>query len=151
MQWDAIIWLVLMVIFLIAEASTVAMVSMWFVLGALGAMIVSLLGAPAWLQILVFIVISAVMLALLRPIIKKFMTPKIIRTNVDSVIGSTGIVMEGIDNVAATGQVKIGHMFWSARSTSGEVIPVNTVVQVDKIEGVKVFVTPAEVLAGIEK
>ena len=151
MQWDAIIWLVLMVIFLIAEASTVALVSMWFVLGALGAMIVSLLGAPAWLQILVFIVISAVMLALLRPIIKKFMTPKIVRTNVDSVIGSTGIVMEGIDNVAATGQVKIGHMFWSARSTSGEVIPVNTVVQVDKIEGVKVFVTPAEVLAGIEK
>lgn len=149
MNWAAIIWLVLMVIFLIAEASTVAMVSLWFALGAMGAMIVSLLNAPEWLQILVFIVVSAVMLAMLRPLTKKFMNPKIIRTNVDSVVGSVGLVMESIDNVSAKGQVKLGHMFWTARSTSGEPIAEGTQIRVDYIEGVKVFVSPAAVTADV--
>ena len=149
MNWAAIIWLVLMVIFLIAEASTVTMVSLWFALGAIGAMIVSLLGAPVWLQVLVFVVVSAIMLAMLRPLTKKFMNPKIVRTNVDSVVGTSGLVMEAIDNVTAKGQVKLGHMFWTARSTSGEPIAEGTLVRVDYIEGVKVFVTPAEVTADV--
>ena len=89
------------------------------------------------------------MLALLRPLVKKYMTPKIVRTNVDSVVGSTGIVTEAIDNVTAKGQVKLGHMFWTARSTSGETIPEGTLIQVDRIEGVKVFVSQAEVPANV--
>lgn len=149
MNWAAIIWLVLMIVFLIAETTTVSLVSLWFALGALGAMLISLLNWPLWVQILVFIAISGILLALLRPMIKKYMTPKIVRTNVDSVVGSTGMVTEAIDNVAAKGQVKLGHMFWTARSTSGQTIAEGTLIRVDRIEGVKVFVSPAEVPANV--
>ena len=89
------------------------------------------------------------MLASLRPIARKYFTPKIIKTNVDSVIGQTGLVTADIDNVTAQGQVKLGAMEWSARSTSGEAIPAGTLVKVDKIEGVKVFVSPAQVEASV--
>lgn len=147
MNWAAIIWLVLMIVFLAAETVTVSLVSLWFACGALGAMLISLLNWPVWLQILVFFVISGILLALLRPMVKKYIKPKIVRTNVDSVVGCTGMVTETIDNVAAKGQVKLGHMFWTARSTSGEIIAENTLIHVDRIEGVKVFVSPAEVPA----
>ena len=72
------------------------------------------------------------------------MNPKLTPTNVDSVIGSTGLVTVAIDNVSAAGQVKLGAMFWTARSTSGAPIPKDTLIRVDRIEGVKVFVSPAE-------
>ena len=149
MNWAAIIWLVLMVVFLAAEAATVSMVSLWFAAGALAAMIVSLLSAPIWLQVAAFLAVSAIFLTLLRPLARKFLTPKLVRTNIDSVIGSTGYVTSPIDNAAAEGQVKLGAMYWTARSTSGVVIPEKTLVKVDRIEGVKVFVSPAEVNATV--
>lgn len=145
MNWAAMIWLALMVVFLIAEASTVTMVSLWFAAGALAALIVSLLGGALWLQAVVFLAVSGVLLALLRPLVRKFVTPKVSRTNVDAVIGSTGYVTEDIDNASATGRVKLGAMSWSARSTCGTPIAAGTLVKVDKIEGVKAFVSPAEV------
>ena len=137
-----IIWLVLMVVFLIAEAQSVTMVSLWFAAGALGALIAELCGAELWLQIVIFFALSIVLLASLRPIARKYFTPRIVKTNVDSVIGQTCLVTADIDNIAAQGQVKLGAMEWSARSTSGESIAVGTLVKVDKIEGVKAFVTP---------
>ena len=143
MNWAAIIWLVLLVLFLLTEAATVTMVSLWFAVSALAALIVSLLGGPVWLQTLLFLVVSAVLLALLRPLVRKYVTPKVTATNVDSVVGSTGLVTASIDNVTAAGQVKLGGMEWTARSTSGAPIPAGTLVRVDRIEGVKVFVTPA--------
>ena len=149
MNWAAITWLVLMVIFLIVEASTVTMVSLWFAAGSLAAMIISLLGGAIWLQVTAFIVVSAFLLTLLRPLVRKYVTPKLTRTNVDSVIGSTGLVTVAIDNVAAVGQVKLGTMVWTARSTSGEAIPEGTMIRVDRIEGVKVYVSPAEVPANV--
>ena len=149
MNWAAIIWLVLLVFFLVVEASTVTMVSLWFAAGALAALIVSVLDGAVWLQVVFFLVVSGVLLALLRPLVRKYVTPKVTRTNIDSVIGSTGYVTADIDNAAACGQVKLGAMVWTARSTSGAPIPTGTLVQVDKIEGVKVFVTPAEVKASV--
>lgn len=145
MNWSAVVWLVLMIFFVCVEASTVVMMSLWFAAGALAAMIASLLGAQLWLQVVLFAVVSAVLLALLRPVFRKYMKPKISRTNLDSVIGSTGLVTARIDNVMAQGQVKLGAMEWTARSTSGQVIEEGTLIKVDRIEGVKVFVTPAEV------
>ena len=142
---DAVIWLILMVLFLVAEGITVTMVSLWFALGALGALIVSLLGAKLWLQVLVFFVISIVTLASLRPWSRKYFHPRITRTNVDAVIGSQGRVIAAIDNVEASGSVKLGAMEWSARSTSGDAIPEGALVKVDRIEGVKVFVSPVKV------
>lgn len=149
MNWAAIIWLVLMVVFLAAEAATVTLISLWFAAGSLAAMIVSLLGGAVWLQVTVCVAVSAVLLTALRPMARKYFTPRLTATNVDSVIGSRGRVTVAIDNVAAEGQVKLGAMVWTARSTSGEVIPEGTLVKVDKIEGVKAFVTPVEIPANV--
>ena len=149
MNWAAIIWLVLMVVFLAVEASTVTLVSLWFAAGALAAMAVTLLGGSLWLQITAFLAVSVVLLTALRPLVRKYFTPKLTATNVDSVIGSTGLVTVAIDNVSAAGQVKLGAMVWTARSTTGDSIPEGSLVRVDKIEGVKVFVSPAEVPAKV--
>ena len=145
MELLTIVWLVLLAAFLITEAATVTVVSLWFAVGSLAALIASLLGAALWLQILLFLAVSAVALAALRPIVRKYIHPKLTATNVDSVIGSVGLVTAAIDNVSATGQVKLGAMEWTARSTSGRPIEAGTLVKVDRIEGVKVFVSPAEV------
>lgn len=144
MNWTAIGWFVLTVVFIFIEANTVAVVSAWFAAGSVAAMIVSFLGGQIWLQAVVFLVVSAGLLLLLRPMVRKHFTPKLTKTNVDSVIGTTGVVTVEIQNNAAAGQVKLGAMEWSARSTSGAVIPVGTLIRVDKIEGVKVFVSLAE-------
>ena len=149
MSWAAILWLVLMVLFLLLEAGTVAIVSLWFAAGSLAAMIVGLLGGAFWLQVAVFLATAGILLAALRPLVRKYFTPKLTKTNVDSVVGSTGLVTVAIDNVAAVGQVKLGAMYWTARSTSGLAIPEGTLVQVDRIEGVKVFVSPAIVPANV--
>ena len=149
MNWAAIVWLVLMVVFLAAEAATVTVISLWFAAGALAAMVTALLGGGLWLQACVFVAVSAIALTALRPLVRKYLTPKLTATNIDSVIGSQGIVTADIDNIASSGQVKLNGMEWSARSSSGEPIPAGTRVTVDRIEGVKVFVSPAEVAASI--
>lgn len=149
MNMAAIVWLVLMVVFLAAEASTVSMVSLWFAAGALIALLTALAGGPVWLQTLLFLAVSAGLLLALRPLVKKYLSPKLTATNVDSVVGSTGLVTAAIDNVSAVGQVKLGAMEWTARSTSGQPIPAGTLVKVDRIEGVKAFVSPAEVPANV--
>lgn len=137
------LWLALFVVFLIVEAGTVALVSIWFALGALAALASCVLGAEMWLQITVFLVVSLVLLALLWKRVRSKLTTT--KTNVDSVIGAEGYVTEAIDNLSYTGRVKLGGITWAARSTSGAGIPVGTLVKVERIEGVKVFVSPAEV------
>jgi len=143
------IWLALMVIFLIAEASTVTMVSLWFAAGSLAALVVAATGGSVGFQVAVALVVAGVLLACLRPVVRKHFTPKLVRTNVDSVVGSQGYVTADIDNVSAAGTVKLGAMEWTARSTSGAKIPQGTLVKVDRIEGVKAFVTPVEIPAEV--
>ena len=144
---DTTFWFILMVIFLIVEASCpIHLVSIWFAIGALVAAVIAMLGGQLWLQITAFLVVAAALLALLWPFVKKFLNPAVTKTNVDAVLDSTGYVTADIDNVAALGQVKLGAMEWTARSTSGEEIPEDTLVTVDRVEGVKVFVTPVEIL-----
>ena len=137
------LWSVLAVGFLVLEGCTVAMVSLWFAIGAAAALVLSLLGAALWLQMLAFLAVSGVLLALLRPMMRKYV--KSTKTNVDSVPGTEGLVTEDIDNVAYQGQVKLGAMTWTARSTSGASIRAGTRVRVDRVEGVKVFVSPVKV------
>ena len=150
MELVAIVWLGLLVAFLLVEAACpIHLVSIWFAAGSLAALVVHWLHGPLWLQILMFLVVSGGLLAALWPIAKKFLNPHVTATNVDSVIGSIGIVTFAIDNIEAHGQVKLNGMEWTARSTTGEPIPEHTRVRVDKIEGVKVFVTPAEVTAQV--
>ena len=149
MNWAAVFWLVMIVVFLLVEAATVALVSTWFALGSLAAMLVSLLKAPVWFQACIFVIVSAVCLTALRPLVRKHIKPKLTKTNVDAVIGSAGLVTVAIDNVTAQGQVKLGAMEWSARSVSGNPIPAGTLVKVARIEGVKVFVEPLETPAAV--
>ena len=142
---NTIIWLVLLILFLVAEAATVSMVSLWFAAGSLAALIVSVTGGSVGLQIFVALAVSAALLACLRPLVRKHFTPGLTKTNVDAVIGTCGYVTADIDNANATGTVKLGAMEWTARSSSGAPITKGTLVKVDKIEGVKAFVSPAEV------
>ena len=145
MDWAAIVWMVLMVGFLIVEASCPChLVSIWFAAGALVAGIVAILGGALWLQVTLFLVVSCGLLIAMFPLVKKFMKPKIVSTNVDSVIGSQGYVTEEVDNMNAVGQVKLGGMYWTARSASGDNIPKGTLVKVERIEGVKAFVSPVK-------
>ena len=140
-----LIWLILMILFLIMEANTVSLVSAWFAVGSLAALIASLFGAPGWLQITLFLATSAAALACLRPLVRKYIKPRIVPTNTDALLHSQGYVTEDIDNLAARGQVKLGAMEWTARSAAGTPISAGTLVQVERIEGVKAFVSPAEV------
>lgn len=143
---SAAVWLVLMIGFLIIEgACPIHLVSIWFAAGALVALLLSLIGAAVWLQVTLFVLVSGVLLALLWPMVRKYMNPKLTATNVDAMAGTIGIVTSPIDNVGAVGQVKVGGMEWSARSTTGENIPQGTKVRVDRVQGVKLYVTRVEV------
>lgn len=145
MNWAVVIWLVLLILFLIVEAvCAIHLVCLWFAVGALVALIAAIAGASTAIQIGLFLVVSCALLALLWPLVKKFLNPSHVATNIDSVIGSQGLVTESIDNVTAQGQVKIGAMYWTARSSSGEPVAAGTKVKVQAIEGVKVFVIPVE-------
>jgi membrane protein implicated in regulation of membrane protease activity len=142
MNWEAIFWLAAMVVFIAAEAMTVSLVSIWFAAGALGAIIVALLGGGLVLQVTVFLALAVALLLSLRSIVRKHFTPHVTKTNIDSVIGATGIVVTPVNNIAALGQVQINGMEWSARSSDNSHIPAGVMVRVDRVEGVKVFVTP---------
>ena len=147
----AVVWLGLMVAFLLIEAGTVALVSLWFAAGCLAAILVSLLGGNIAVQSVVFLVVSCVLLALVRPVLRKNYTTRITRTNVDSLLGSQGLVTADVDNVTGRGEVKLGAVVWTARSTDGSPIPAGTQIRVDRIEGVKAFVSPLYIGAGMEK
>ena len=144
------IWLVLLIGFLVVEAACpIHLVSIWFAAGALAAMIAAALGAQFWLQITIFVVVSGALLALLWPFIRKFLNPKLQKTNIDAIIGSIGTVTEDIENIDAVGQVKLGAMYWTARTTDGKPLCKGTRVRVDRIEGVKVFVSAVEITAEV--
>lgn len=140
MEISTIVWLMLLVVFLAVEALTVGLVSSWFAGGALIALLVSLIGGALWLQVLVFFTVSIVLLILLRPLVRKVLQPRLVKTNADSLIGSTCQVVEDIDNLAGTGRVKVGDVTWSARSEGGEKISAGRQVKILKIQGVKVYV-----------
>lgn len=147
---EAIIWLALMVLFLAVEAMTITVVSLWFAVGALVALLVSLIHLEIWLQVVLFFVVSGVLLACLRPLVQQHFNPRLSRTNVDALIGSKGYVTADIDNISAAGQVKLGNMEWTARSANGLPIPAGTQIRVERIEGVKAYVLPAEKKAEAE-
>ncbi len=140
-----IIWLVLLILFLVAEGATAAVTTIWFAAGALAAMLAAIFGLHLWVQIVLFVAVSIGLLIAFRPLLKKYITPKKTATNVDALVGTKGIIVERVDNIAGTGRVKLGSLDWSARSENGECIEVGVVVNVEKIQGVKAFVSPVNV------
>ena len=145
------IWFGLLILFGILEAVTVSVVSIWFMAGSLAAILAALCGASLPVQIVLFLAVSVALLACLRPLVRKYVSPKITATNADRVIGKTAVVTETIHNIAAQGAVKVGGVVWTARSSGGKPIAAGAQVQVDRIEGVKLYVTPAEVPAASVK
>lgn len=139
-----LVWTALLVLFTLGEAVTVGLTAVWFAAGSLAALIAALLGGPLWLQIGLFIVVSALCLAAIRPLAQKYFNTTVEPTNADRVIGSTAKVTEAIDNLQAVGAVQIGGMTWSARSETDAPIPAGALVRVLRIEGVKVYVELVE-------
>ena len=143
-----IMWLVLLIVFAASEAITVGLTSIWFAAGALAALVAALLGGAVWIQITLFLAVSLLCLAAVRPLAKRHLNSKVEPTNADRVIGAQAQVTEDIDNIRGRGAVIIRGMAWSARSQDDAPIPAGTLVKVLRIEGVKVFVERAPVAAG---
>jgi membrane protein implicated in regulation of membrane protease activity len=133
----SIIWLSVLVLMIIIEAATVNLVTLWFAVGALFAFLVSLFDAPIWLQIVVFLVISILSLIFLFPLAKKKLKIGKEKTNIDGIIGKTGVVTKEIV-FNQIGQIDISGVVWSAKSE--EDIGVGQTVEVLKVEGNKVIV-----------
>lgn len=136
----SIIWLVLLAVLLLIEIVTLGLTTIWFAGGALIALLVSLAGGPLWLQIGLFLVVSVLLLFFTRPWAIKYMNKNQQKTNVESIPGSTGIVIQAIDNLKAEGQVAISGQEWTAKSADGSSIEKGKVVRVLAVEGVKVIV-----------
>ena len=142
MTW---IWLSAAVILLIVEGIAPGLVSVWFALGALAAMVSAICNAPLWLQAVWFVLVSAVTLVLTRPLVKKYVNSRVQPTNADALIGKDGVVVDAIDNIAGAGSVKISGQMWTARS-SEENIPIASgkIVTAKAIQGVKLIVEEKE-------
>lgn len=135
------VWLVLMIILLIIEGIAPGLVSVWFALGALAALLSAILGAPLWLQVLWFFLISIVSLILTRPLARKYVNSKTVPTNADMLIGQECVVTEAIDNVLGLGAVTVGGKVWTARTTDPNIkAAVGQTMTVERIEGVKLIV-----------
>lgn len=147
-EYGWLLWIAMMVLFGILEAATVNMVSIWFVAGALAALIVKLLGGSVWLQIAAFLVASGALLACLRPFVEKYVKPKRTATNADMVLGREAYVTETVDNLHGTGALKLDGKVWTVRSVSEGVLPEGTLVKVVRLEGVKLYVEPVQIAAG---
>lgn len=135
-----VIWIAAIVVFGIVEAVTVGLVSIWFVLGAVAGLLAAVLGAALWVQIVLFFVVSIAALAATRPLVQKMLHRDETPTNADRVLGQTARVTETIDNTVPTGAVYADGKTGTARSASGRVIPKDTLVKVQRMEGVRLFV-----------
>ena len=138
---DPLLWLGILAVLLIIEAATVGLVTVWFAGGALAAAIASGSGAVAVTQWLLFLAVSLVLLFFTRPLAVRYMKRGIPRTNVNSLIGKKAVVIQKIDNLSQTGQVRINDIEWMARTESdGEKIPEESVVEIEAVRGVKLIV-----------
>ena len=138
----ALVWLLAVVVFLVVEAIVPGLVSIWFALGAVFALIVSFIAPQLWwVQLLVFIAVSIIALLITRPLAKRFLEKNKAHVNADRFIGADGVVIADIDNIQGVGQVKSMGTVWSARTEDDDVkLSVGTAVTIKRIEGVKVIV-----------
>ena len=144
-------WLIALVVFLVIEEATLGLATIWFAGGALVALIAAMCGAGIVIQIVLFLVVSLVLLFFTRPFAVRFLNKDTLKTNVDRVVGMEGVVTEEISNLAGTGKVSLGGNMWTARTENeGGTIPVDAVVTVLRVEGVKLIVKVKEKEGGNE-
>lgn len=138
---EPFIWLAVLAVLLIVEAITAGLTTIWFAGGALAAAVASYLGAGAFVQWILFLCVSLVLLIFTRPLAVKYMNRGVAKTNVNSLIGQKAVVIQEIDNLNQTGQVRISDIEWMARaSLDGDIIPENAIVVIKEIQGVKLIV-----------
>ena len=139
-----IVWTAAIILFGVVEAATAGLVSIWFVAGALVALVAAFVDASLFIQIILFLVVSAAALALTRPMLRKITNANAVPTNADRVLGEIAKVTETIDNENYAGAVYIDGKTWSARSADDTRIPAGTRVRIESLEGVKLFVKKLE-------
>ena len=140
-EYSVWIWLALLVVLIVAEIATVQLTTVWFALGAFASLMLAAFGVDSIvIQVIVFVAVSLISLIATRPLVKKFVNSKAQPTNADRCIGQSVVVTEEINNILATGAVRVNGTEWSARSEKGNIIPENTTVTVLKIDGVKLIV-----------
>ncbi|RKI85084.1 NfeD family protein [bacterium 0.1xD8-71] len=136
-----VVWLAVLVALVVIELLTMGLTTIWFAGGALIAAIASLFGVPLALQVILFLVASALLLYFTRPLAVKYFNRDRVRTNAESLVGRQAIVISEIDNLQGIGQVNVGGMEWSARTrVDGVRLPVGTVTTILAINGVKLIV-----------
>lgn len=136
----SVIWIIAVVVFAVAEAATYQLVSVWFVIGAVGGLVTHLMGYNFTAQMIVFLALTVIALCCLRPLSMKRLKPEGLRTNTDSLIGREVIITETVDNIKEQGKGKVSGMIWTVRSSTGDTIPEHTKAKIEKIEGVKLIV-----------
>lgn len=135
------IWLIIFVACIVVEIITMGLTTIWFAGGSLIASVAAAIGAPLWLQIVLFVAVSLVLLYFTRPIAVKYFNKDRVKTNAESLVGKQAIVISEIDNLQGIGQVTVGGQEWSARTTrDGIILPVGSVVIIRAISGVKLLV-----------
>ena len=135
------IWLIIFVVCIVVEIISMGLTTIWFAGGALVAAVISAIGAPLWLQIAAFAVVSLVLLYSTRPIAVKYFNKDRVKTNAEGLVGKQAIVISEIDNMQGIGQVTVGGQEWTARTTEeGITLPVGSVVIIRAISGVKLMV-----------
>lgn len=148
MEWitnPVVVWLFILVLLVIIEIFTLGLTTIWFAGGALVAIVVAALGGPVWLQVLIALIVSAVLLFFTRPVAMKYFNRDREKTNAESLVGRQAIVLSEINNLQGTGQVTINGMEWTARTiVDGQTIKPGEVVVIRGINGVKLLVEREE-------
>ena len=133
------IWLVIVIASLLIEIITVDLVSIWFGLGGIAALICYLVNFPIPVQIAAFVVISVIMMIIIRPIAKRYLKTNIVSTNYDRVIGKHALVTRNI-TADRKGEVKVLSTFWSATSIDNHDIIEGEYCEVLAVEGAHLVV-----------
>lgn len=137
----AVVWLIAVAVFLVVEAIVPGLVSIWFAIGSLAALLAAMLHAKIWLQVVWFLLISVATLALTRPLAQKYVNSRTQPTNADRILGKECVVREPIDNVQGTGAVAVDGKVWTARmDTDEQTAAVGEIVVAQRIDGVKLIV-----------
>lgn len=136
-----IFWLIVVAVMLIFEIFSMGLTTIWFSIGAVVSAITSAFGAPLWLQIMLFCVVSIVVMLLVRPFAMKVIDKNRTKTNVDALVGQQVAVLETINNQKETGRVMLNQVEWMARSTENVVIEAGERVVIDSVSGVKLMVS----------
>ena len=136
-----IIWLIIAAFCFIAEIITVGFLVFWLGVGAILSMLLSFVVDNVFIQIAVWVVSSTILIFSTKPLANKYLKVKDTPTNVYTILGKKALVTEEINNPLGKGQIKVDSDIWSAKSMDDKVIPAGTIVEISKIDGVKVIVT----------